>query len=50
MKLLIDAQLSPSIAAWINRTFDNIHAESAWSLGLMDKSDRQIYTYAKQND
>jgi predicted nuclease of predicted toxin-antitoxin system len=39
MKILIDAQLSPSIAAWINRTFDNIDADSAWSLGLSDKSD-----------
>jgi predicted nuclease of predicted toxin-antitoxin system len=49
MKILIDAQLSPSLAAWINRTFDDIHADSAWSLGLSDKSDHQIYTYAKQN-
>lgn len=49
MKLLIDAQLSPSLAAWINRTFDNIHADSVWSLGLRDKSDRQIYEFAKAN-
>jgi predicted nuclease of predicted toxin-antitoxin system len=49
MKILIDAQLSPSLAAWINRTFDDIHADSAWSLGLSDKSDYQIYTHAKQN-
>jgi len=27
MKLWIDAQLSPAIAAWINRTFDDIEAE-----------------------
>lgn len=50
MKLLIDAQLSPSLAAWINRTFKDIHANSVWSLGLRDKSDRQIYDYARENE
>ena len=28
MKLWVDAQLSPAIAAWINRTFEGIEAES----------------------
>lgn len=50
MKLLIDAQLSPSLAAWINRSFNDIHAESAWSLQLRDKSDKQIYEIAKANE
>lgn len=49
MKVLIDAQLSPSLAAWINQTFAGVQADSAWNLGLSDKSDHQIYTYAKQN-
>jgi predicted nuclease of predicted toxin-antitoxin system len=49
MKLLIDAQLSPSLAAWINRTFKDLHADSAWSLGLSDKGDHDIYKYAKVN-
>jgi len=49
MKLLIDAQLSPSLAAWINRTFKHIHSDSVWSVGLRGKSDRQIYEFAKSN-
>ena len=49
MKLLIDAQLSPSLAAWINRTFSDIHADSVWSLELRDKSDKQIFEYASEN-
>ncbi len=48
MKLLVDAQLSPSIAAWINRTFDTIEAESVWALGLKAKSDQDVYSFAKQ--
>lgn len=39
MKLWIDAQLSPAIAAWINHTFDNIEAKSVRSLGLSDATD-----------
>jgi predicted nuclease of predicted toxin-antitoxin system len=49
MKLLIDAQLSPSLAAWINRTYNDIHADSVWGLGLRNKSDKQIYEFAKEN-
>ena len=33
MKLWIDAQLSPAIAAWINRTFDDIEAEPVRTIG-----------------
>jgi predicted nuclease of predicted toxin-antitoxin system len=49
MKLLIDAQLSPSIAAWINDNFPNCRAVSVWAAELRDKDDKYIYDYAKQN-
>lgn len=48
MKLWIDAQLSPAIAAWINRTFDDIEAESVRALGLLDATDPEIFEEAKK--
>ena len=50
MKLWIDAQLSPAIAAWINRTFDDIEAESVRALGLHDAADIEIFEEAKKAD
>ncbi len=50
MKLWIDAQLSPAIAAWINRTFDDIEAESVRALGLRDAADLEIFEEAKKAD
>lgn len=50
MKIWIDAQLSPAIAAWINRTFDDIEAESVRSLGLRDATDIDIFDAAKKAD
>ena len=50
MKLWIDAQLSPSIAAWINRRFDNIEAESVRALGLRDATDPEIFEEARKVD
>lgn len=50
MKLWIDAQLSPAIAAWINRTFDDIEAESVRALGLLDATDMEIFEEAKKAD
>jgi len=49
MKLIIDAQISPAIAAWINRTFDDIQAISARSVELQYAKDSVIYSYAKDN-
>ena len=43
MKIWVDAQLSPAIAAWINRIFDDIEAESVRSLGLRDATDPDIF-------
>jgi len=50
MKLWIDAQLSPAIAAWINRTFDDLEAESVRALGLRDATDPEIFEEAKKAD
>lgn len=40
MIIWVDAQLSPSIAAWINRNFVNIEAKSVRTLGLREATDR----------
>lgn len=45
MKLWIDAQLSPAIAAWINRTFEDIDAESVRALVFVMQ---QILRYLKR--
>ncbi len=50
MKIWVDAQLSPAIAAWINRTFDDIEAESVRSLGLRNATDSEIFEAAKKTD
>jgi predicted nuclease of predicted toxin-antitoxin system len=50
MKIWVDAQLSPAIAAWINRTFDDIEAESVRALGLRDATDPEIFEAAKKAD
>lgn len=50
MKIIIDAQISPAIAAWINRFFEDIQAISARSVDLQFATDSQIYNYAKQNN
>ena len=42
MKIWVDAQLSPAIAAWINRTFEGIEAESVRALGLRDAIDSEL--------
>jgi predicted nuclease of predicted toxin-antitoxin system len=44
----IDAQLSPSIAAWINRSFQNIQAQSVRSLDLQRADDNAIFDAAKK--
>lgn len=50
MKIWVDAQLSPAIAAWINRTFDNVEEESVRALGLRDATDPEIFEEAKKTD
>ena len=48
MTLWIDAHLSPSIAAWINRNFPAINAKSVRSLHLQNASDREIFEAARK--
>lgn len=47
MIIWIDAQLSPAIAAFINRNFVNIEAKSVRSLGLREAKDLEIFMKAK---
>ena len=44
--IIIDAQLSPHLAAWIEKNF-TIKAFSVGYLGLRDASDQQIFDFAK---
>lgn len=50
MKIWIDAQLSPAIAAWINRTYQEIEAQSVRSVGLRDALDYEIFEEARKQD
>ncbi|MBY0435644.1 MAG: DUF5615 family PIN-like protein [Cyclobacteriaceae bacterium] len=43
----IDAQLSPSIALWLNQNFDFVTAQSFRSLGYRDSNDLAIFMAAK---
>jgi predicted nuclease of predicted toxin-antitoxin system len=47
LRLWVDAQLSPAIAAWIRRTFAGIEASSVRALGLRDAKDREIFEAAR---
>ncbi len=47
MIIWIDAQLSPSLAAWINRNSVNVEAKSVRALGLREATDREIFMKAK---
>ena len=46
----IDAQPSPALAAWINRTFDDINAQSARAVGLRDAEDEGVVRAAREAD
>lgn len=48
MTLWIDARLSPSLAAWITETFEEIEAYSASRLALRDAEDREIFARARE--
>jgi predicted nuclease of predicted toxin-antitoxin system len=49
MEIWIDAQLSPSLALWINQSFDESNAQSMRALGLRDASDKEIFMKARQH-
>lgn len=48
MKIWVDAQLSPAIAAWINRSFSEVQAASVRALGLRDATDAEIFQAARE--
>lgn len=48
MTLWIDAQISPAVSAWINRTQSSIHAKSLRSLNLLYATDKEIFFSAKE--
>jgi predicted nuclease of predicted toxin-antitoxin system len=50
VNIWIDAQLSPAIAAWINRSFPDLQASSVRSLRLRDAKDAQIFQAAREAD
>ena len=47
-EIWIDAQLSPALAAWINRNHDDIEARSLRSVGLRDAEDEEIFQAARE--
>lgn len=50
MRIWIDAQLFPAIAAWINRSFEDIEAESVRAVDLRDALDHEIFEQARRQD
>jgi predicted nuclease of predicted toxin-antitoxin system len=50
MKLWIDAQLSPALAAWITENFSDIKATAVRDLGLRDAEDPVIFFSARTAD
>ena len=49
-EIWIDAQLSSTLAAWVNRTYDDIHAQSVRAVGLRDAEDEEIFQTAWDAD
>lgn len=47
MTIWVDAQLSPSIAAWINRNYPDLNSKSVYSLQLRAATDKEIFLRAK---
>jgi len=45
--LWVDAQISPAVCAWVNRTQTFIEAKSVRSLGLLYSSDKEIFLSAR---
>ncbi len=47
MKIWIDAQISPTIAAWIKRTYPEFESASLRRMGLQHAEDQEIFEHAK---
>lgn len=50
MTIWIDAQLSPSLALWINKNFKSITAKSIRSMGLLNASDTLTFSEASKEN
>ena len=50
MIIWVDAHISPSIAAWINRSFTSFQAQSVRSLGLQRADDQVIFDAARHSN
>jgi len=48
MTLWIDAQLSPSLAAWVNEKYKDVQTSSVRALGLRDATDIEIFMSARK--
>ena len=46
-EIWVDAQLSPALAAWINRNYEEIEAQSVRAVRLRDAGDEEIYRAAR---
>ncbi|NBB72530.1 MAG: hypothetical protein GVY35_02505 [Bacteroidetes bacterium] len=42
-EIWIDAQLSPALAAWINRAYEEITVKSVRAVGLRDAEDEDVF-------
>ncbi|NBB86987.1 MAG: hypothetical protein GVY12_12335 [Bacteroidetes bacterium] len=47
-EIWIDAQLSPALAAWVNRTYEEITAKAVRAVGLRDAEDDEIFQAARE--
>jgi predicted nuclease of predicted toxin-antitoxin system len=47
IEIWIDAQLSPALAAWINKEFEDVRAQSVRAVSLRDASDEEIFFAAR---
>jgi predicted nuclease of predicted toxin-antitoxin system len=47
-EIWIDAQLSLALAAWINRTYEEITAKSVHAVGWRDAEDEEIFRAARK--
>lgn len=47
-EIWIGAQLSPALAAWIKRNYEEVEAKSVRAVGLRDAEDEEIYQAARK--
>ncbi len=47
MRILVDAQISPHFAPWLNRTF-SVEAESCGHIGMLSATDKELFMFARE--